>query len=99
MLKENFHNQGRYDWEDEAYVEFKKIDTNLLLAKEGETGAIRKAWNIIKYKILKILYRIGKNGTDPISVFLSMISLLNKMFLLIQILLVYYLIKLKGDVK
>ncbi|MCR5254477.1 MAG: potassium channel family protein [Acetatifactor sp.] len=73
MLKENFHNQGRYDWEDEAYVEFKRIDTNLLKFQKGVSGIGKKAKNRIKYPILKILERIGKYGTDPFSVFLTMI--------------------------
>lgn len=28
MLKENYHNQGQYDWEDEAYVWFKRYESH-----------------------------------------------------------------------
>lgn len=59
MLKENFHNQGQYDWEDAAYVEFKKLD------------AKTKKW--YERGILNLLYAVGRYGTAPGRVFISML--------------------------
>lgn len=61
MLKENYHNLGEYKWEDEAYVEFKRLDTKQLQKKNP------KRW------VLSFLYYVGKFGTDPFSIFVSMI--------------------------
>ena len=61
MLKENYHNQGEYRWEDEAYVEFKRLEAKQLLKNNP------KRW------ILSFVGLVGKYGTDPWSVFVSMI--------------------------
>lgn len=61
MLKENYHNQGEYRWEDETYVEYKRLETKQLPMINP------KRW------VLSMLYYVGKYGTDPLSVFATMI--------------------------
>lgn len=61
VLKENFHNQGQYDWEDEAYVEFKKLYTKGL-----KNYPVRKG-------LLNLLSKVGKFGTDYISIAVTML--------------------------
>ena len=61
MLKENYHNQGEYWWEDDAYVHFKRLETKQLSKKNP------------KRRILSFLGMVGKYGTDPWSVFVFMI--------------------------
>ncbi len=62
MLKEIYHNQGMYDWEDATYVQFKILDTILLSNK-----------HFIKKPVFFILYIIGQYGTNPFSVFITML--------------------------
>lgn len=60
MLKENFHNQGYYDWEDEAYVKYMNYHRNTLSPS--------------KKRALCVLERIGDYGTNPLKVFLWMFA-------------------------
>lgn len=62
MLKENYHNQGKYDWEDDAYVEFKKLYTKGLQNRPFRKG------------LLNLLFFVGKFGTDYLSIALTMLA-------------------------
>lgn len=60
MLKENYHNQGQYDWEDEAYVQFKRFE--------------RKSSGNVWTKMGVLLDWLGGYGTKPLKVFLWMLG-------------------------
>lgn len=63
MLKEIYHNQGEYDWEDEAYVEFKKRYTKGLKNQPFRKG------------LLNLLSVVGKFGTDYMSIAWTMLTI------------------------
>ena len=58
MLKENFHNQGYYDWEDEAYVKYMNHHCNTISPFRGTA--------------LKVFGMVGGYGTKPLRVSLWM---------------------------
>lgn len=72
MLKENYHNQGQYDWEDKAYVEFKKRYTEELKVPSFKEGYRKSVGAWLRKKLLKLLSVVGKFGTDYSSIALTM---------------------------
>ena len=59
MLKENYHNQGEYDWEDKTYVAYKRLDI--------------KQFKKHKRVLYIFLDKVGEYGTNPRKIFMSMI--------------------------
>lgn len=85
MLKENYHNQGEYDWEDAAYVEFKnryregiEVPPFVPPFKEGFWKALEGFWKVLKVwcrkALLKLLYKVGRYGTDYTSIAKTMVG-------------------------
>lgn len=62
MLKENFHNQGYYDWEDEAYVKYMNHHCNTISPFRGTA--------------LKVFGMVGGYGTKPLRVSLWMFCII-----------------------
>ncbi|MFZ2539314.1 MAG: potassium channel family protein [Oscillospiraceae bacterium] len=73
LLKENFHNIGRYDDEDKAYLEYKRCVRKSKSKNEdnlGFNGIWYKVRNPFEWLIADV---IGHYGTNPVRVFISMI--------------------------
>lgn len=88
LLKENFHNLGRYEDEDKAYVEFKRYERVEEFSCEGidrgssftlkrlayyRLRAFRGIENFLKYIVLD---KIGGYGTCPRNIFLTMVTVI-----------------------
>lgn len=68
ILKENYHNLGKYDWEDKAYVALKRNERKMLkersrLFKQDNTRTI-----YLKIILSWLIDTIGEYGTNPIRV-------------------------------
>lgn len=74
MLKENYHNQGEYDWEDAAYVEFKNRYREGIEVPSFEEGFWKalKVW--CRKALLKVLSVVGQYGTDYTSIAKTMVG-------------------------
>lgn len=73
LLKEGFHDQGEYNAEDKAYVEFKRHEMRAWLQesrKKGATGWI--VWPQVAIQWL-LLDMMGLYATSPVRVFTSML--------------------------
>jgi hypothetical protein len=73
VLKQNYNLNGQYEYEDEAYVEFKRNESKSIL----ESSKNKKWLNRLKAKIsyffqLLIFDKVGLYATNPIRVLLSM---------------------------
>ncbi len=74
ILKENYNATGQYNYEDEAYVEFKRAEAKAFLEDDlqGNWFAKTKAW--IKYGFERLIFdRMGAYATDPLRVLITMI--------------------------
>lgn len=71
VFKENYHSIGNYDWEDSAYVEFKRNERQKLKydAIDNKKNRVK---NRVKVCLSKLIDLIGCYGTDPTRVALSM---------------------------
>jgi hypothetical protein len=86
LLKENFHNLGRYEDEDKAYVEFKRYerieDYNFEGLDKGKSLSLKRLiyikTRIVKFIInlldLVVLEKIGRYGTCPQNIFKTMLA-------------------------
>ncbi len=74
MLKENFHNLGRYEEEDLAYVEFKRAEALTILErrKKGDWYSRLIAYPVHWSKVL-VMDKMGHYATNPIRVLTSML--------------------------
>lgn len=73
ILKENFNGNGDYNYEDHAYIEFKRCETKAILEMElakGKKNAII-AYPNYYFKVL-VFDHVGRYATDPIRVLRSM---------------------------
>lgn len=73
ILKENYRNMGLYEYEDMAYVEFKRTEAKAKLAeikKEKTCKKIRKA--ILYWLEVLIFDKMGHYATNPVRVLRSM---------------------------
>ncbi|OCL25190.1 hypothetical protein U472_12530 [Orenia metallireducens] len=82
MLKENFHNIGRYEQEDKAYVKFKSNQINSKFCEANNW--LDKLYNGLLWIPRKIFLQLmGGFGTKPFSIFISM-------FIVISLFTVFY---------
>ncbi len=87
VLKENYNLIGQYDYEDEAYVEFKRCESKSILEDSKKKKKFFYLWNLIGYFFRKILFdKVGLYATNPIRVLFSM-SVAYVLFSLIYIIL------------
>lgn len=75
LLKENFRNNGKYDDEDAAYVEFKRMEAKALLHSKTQSGNIlKKLLAHITYYFQKYVFDfVGRYGTDATRVLFNML--------------------------
>ncbi len=72
VLKENFRNQGKYNDEDFAYVEFKRCEEEVLLETNLKGSFTQKVGAYPNYLFKKLVFDyIGLYATAPARVFLS----------------------------
>ena len=73
VLKENYNLIGQYDYEDEAYVEFKRCESKSILEDSNRKKFTKRMWGKIRYFFQKLVFdKIGLYATNPIRVLLSM---------------------------
>lgn len=74
ILKENYNVTGQYDYEDEAYVAFKRAESKSVLQSELAGGKpLIKLWAYLKYGFKWLIFdKMGKYATDPLRVLLTM---------------------------
>ncbi len=74
ILKENFRNNGQYDDEDKAYIQFKRCESKANLELGIERGGIEAIMGYINYYFQKYFFDfIGRYATDPTRVFINML--------------------------
>ncbi len=89
LLKENYNTIGQYDYEDEAYVEFKRAEAKSLLESSNNKDFKSRLRAKIKYWFQLLVFdKVGLYATDPIRVLFSM-SVIFLIFTAIFILLQY----------
>jgi hypothetical protein len=72
VLKENFRNNGQYEDEDEAYVEFKRCEALGKLKTASTSTKWNYLWAYPSYYFQKYVFDIvGRYGTDPVRVLLN----------------------------
>jgi hypothetical protein len=85
LLKENFHALGKYEDEDKAYVEFKRLERteeyNIGFYHKGNRKFVKnnnlsvKMGKNIRYIFnLIVLDKIGGYGTCPVNIFITMLA-------------------------
>ncbi|MEA3452576.1 MAG: potassium channel family protein [Bacteroidota bacterium] len=73
ILKENYRNMGLYEFEDLAYVEFKRMESKEKLNQIEEKGFFTKIKKRLFHGFEVLIFdKMGKYATDPISVLFSM---------------------------
>ncbi|RLD84487.1 MAG: hypothetical protein DRJ10_01015 [Bacteroidetes bacterium] len=73
VLKENYNLIGQYDYEDGAYVEFKRLESKHQLEESQTKKLIPRILDHISYFFRYIIFdKVGLYATDPIRVLLSM---------------------------
>lgn len=74
ILKENFNLTGQYSYEDEAYVEFKRIEAVAHLYDDIKLKPKFKYWSYLKYAFKWLIFdKMGKFATDPLRVLFTML--------------------------
>jgi len=73
LLKENYNLIGQYDYEDQAYVEFKRAESKGILESSKQKNLIPKIWSKLSYFFQLVVFdKVGLYATNPIRVLLSM---------------------------
>ena len=73
LLKENYNLIGQYDYEDQAYVEFKRAESKGILENSKRKKMIPRIWSKVSYFFQLLVFdRMGLYATNPIRVLLSM---------------------------
>ncbi|OQY01744.1 MAG: hypothetical protein B6I20_07510, partial [Bacteroidetes bacterium 4572_117] len=73
VLKENYNLIGQYDYEDGAYVEFKRLESKSQLDEAQVKKLIPRVWDNISYFFRLLVFdKVGLYATNPIRVLLSM---------------------------
>ncbi len=73
LLKENYNLIGQYEYEDEAYVEFKRAESKSILENSKQKKFIPRIWSKISYFFQLIVFdKVGLYATNPIRVLFSM---------------------------
>ena len=74
ILKENFRNNGQYDDEDLAYVEFKRCEAKAHTEKIGENKAKKFLLSYPTYYFQRYMFDfIGRYATDPVRVLMNVV--------------------------
>ena len=73
ILKENFRNNGQYEDEDAAYLEFKRCEAKANLQAAVEKNKNSALWAYPNYYFQKYVFDyVGRYATDPIRVLFNM---------------------------
>ncbi len=73
LLKENYNLIGQYEYEDQAYVEFKRAESKSILESSKQKKLIPRIWSKISYFFQLLVFdKVGLYATNPIRVLLSM---------------------------
>ncbi len=73
ILKENFNNIGAYDFEDKAYIEFKRHEEKVIVSKQLKRKKYNFLWVYPTAWFRNLVFdKAGLYATDPIRVLLSM---------------------------
>ncbi|MBC7863964.1 MAG: two pore domain potassium channel family protein [Bacteroidia bacterium] len=73
-LKENFRNNGQYEDEDKAYLEFKRCESKAHLEESIKKGGLHKPLGYINYYFqLYVFDFVGRYATDPTRVIANML--------------------------
>ncbi|HQQ95582.1 MAG TPA: potassium channel family protein [Bacteroidia bacterium] len=87
ILKENFRNNGQYEDEDEAYLEFRRCEARAIYEDQMKGGLSQKLGAIPVFWFRKIVFdKVGNYGTAPVRV------LMNSIATVFTFALLYYLI-------
>jgi len=74
ILKENFRNNGQYEDEDAAYLEFKRCESKAQLEESKSKGAMNNVTGHINYYFQRYVFDfIGRYATNPIRVLANML--------------------------
>jgi hypothetical protein len=74
ILKVNFNNTGKYDDEDEAYVMFKRYESESILVESKEKGGLSKITGYVPYWFKWLVFdKIGLYATAPGRVLFSVV--------------------------
>lgn len=74
ILKENFRNNGQYEDEDSAYLEFKRCESKANLAEQKLKGKVKTISGYIEYYFQRYVFDfVGRYATDPVRVLNNMI--------------------------
>ena len=74
LLKESFHQNGKYNSEDKAYVAFKRFEMKAMLDQSENKGILRKLSSKLIYGFQWLVFdKAGLFATAPIRVFTSML--------------------------
>jgi hypothetical protein len=74
VLKENFRNNGQYDDEDFAYVEFKRCEAKAQREEKRKGGGMNVFLAWTRYYFQKYVFDyIGRYGTNPVRVLTNMV--------------------------
>lgn len=74
ILKENFRNNGQYEDEDAAYLEFKRCESKAQLEDEKAKGSLSGIMAHGTYYFQRYVFDyIGRYATDPIRVLVNML--------------------------
>ena len=74
ILKENYNLTGQYSYEDEAYVEFKRMEARAHLKEDITKKPNLKILAYINYAFKWLVFdKMGKYATDPLRVLLTML--------------------------
>ena len=73
ILKENFNNIGAYDFEDKAYIEFKRYEDKVIVSNQLKKNKYNFLWVYPTAWFRNLVFdKAGLYATDPIRVLLSM---------------------------
>jgi hypothetical protein len=74
ILKENFRNNGQYEDEDAAYLEFKRCESKAQLEDSKTKGAVSASFGYINFYFQRYVFDfIGRYATNPIRVLANML--------------------------
>jgi hypothetical protein len=73
VLKQNYNLNGQYEYEDEAYVEFKRSESKSILENSKNKKWTERIRAKISYFLQLLIFdKVGQYATNPIRVLLSM---------------------------
>lgn len=73
ILKENFRNNGQYEDEDFAYLEFKRCESKAHLEEKIQKGGLESISGYVNYYFQRYVFDfVGRYATDPVRVLTNM---------------------------